>query len=158
MDALEELFGLDPNSPETLRADFLVESDMRLLDQLIEIRKSRNLSQRDVGRIMGISQPSVAQFEAHDSNPRLSTLRRYAMAVGALVRHQVEADTGQLSDGRWQRIDISWPAGVRTQTTAEQTATVHSASLRSGLAGEATFRHLADDRCDISRTDFALAA
>ena len=28
-------------------------------------------------------------FEAHDSDPRLSTIRRYALAVGAHVEHRV---------------------------------------------------------------------
>jgi DNA-binding XRE family transcriptional regulator len=154
MDALEELFGLDPNSPETLRADFLVEGDMRMLDALVEIRKSRSLSQREVGRIMGISQPSVAQFEAHDSNPRLSTIRRYAMAIGALIRHEVVADGGQLSDGRWQRIDIVVPSIIMHMPAGPMTVVTDSGDLRS--PGAAPFRYV-ENGCT-GRTDFALAA
>jgi len=32
---------------------------------------------------MGVSQPTVAGFERYDANPRLSTVRRYTLAVGA---------------------------------------------------------------------------
>jgi transcriptional regulator with XRE-family HTH domain len=39
---------------------------------------------------MGVTQPTVAAFEAHDSNPTLATLRRYALAVRASVSYTVE--------------------------------------------------------------------
>jgi transcriptional regulator with XRE-family HTH domain len=38
---------------------------------------------------MGVTQPSVAAFEREDSNPTLSTIRRYALAVGARISYQV---------------------------------------------------------------------
>lgn len=37
----------------------------------------------DVPPCMGVSQPTVAGFERYDANPRLSTVRRYTLAVGA---------------------------------------------------------------------------
>lgn len=73
------------------RAADLAEADERLLFELIHARKAAQLSQRDVARLLGIKQPSVAGFEAHDSDPKLSTIRRYALAVGAHVEHVVTA-------------------------------------------------------------------
>lgn len=100
MSTLDELLGLDPTSPEVLRADLLTENDRRLLDDLVRVRKERGLSQSDVAAQLGVKQPTVADFEAYDSNPTLSRIRRYAHAVGALISHRVELDSGQLLDHR----------------------------------------------------------
>ncbi len=100
MNILDELLGLDPTSQEVLRADFLAENDQALMDALIRVRAERGLTQAHVAKAMGVKQPTVADFEAHDSNPTLSRIRRYAHAVGALVAHRVEIDSGQLLDDR----------------------------------------------------------
>jgi transcriptional regulator with XRE-family HTH domain len=76
------------------RAEQLVESHFELMQSLISLRKKKGLSQETVGERMGISQPGVAAFEAMDSNPTLSSVRRYAHAVGARINHQVFDDSG----------------------------------------------------------------
>lgn len=96
---VERILGVDPTSPDALRAEQLATNDRALMRALVAIRKERGLSQAQVGAIMGISQPSVADFEAHDANPTLAKIRRYAHAVRALIVHKVEADEGQLLDG-----------------------------------------------------------
>lgn len=98
MTSLHEALGFDPNDPGVLRADALVTNDSMLLDQLIQMRIDKGLSQTEVGRRMGVSQPTVASFEAQ-RDPKLSTIRRYAHAVEALVSHTVESDEGQPSIG-----------------------------------------------------------
>ena len=40
---------------------------------------------------MGTDQASVSRFESGHSDAHLSTVRRYAKAVGALIRHEVIA-------------------------------------------------------------------
>lgn len=55
----------------------------RLLDELVERRKQLNLTQTDVARLMGVTQPTVSAFESEDSNPRIETVQRYARAVNA---------------------------------------------------------------------------
>lgn len=74
------------------RADALVESDFGLLQDLIALREKHHLSQEDVAVRMGVTQPTVSKFERTDANPRLSTIRRYAMAVDGLVLHKVIDD------------------------------------------------------------------
>lgn len=54
-----------------------------LLFGLIEVRGQRGLSQADVADVLGVSQQAVSKFEQMDSDPRLSTVRKYALAVGA---------------------------------------------------------------------------
>lgn len=53
-----------------------------LLDELVARRRATNLSQADVAERMGTSQPAVARLEAGGVDARLSTLERYAAAVG----------------------------------------------------------------------------
>jgi transcriptional regulator with XRE-family HTH domain len=68
----------------------LVRGHEDLMAQLIELRQTKGITQRTVAARMGVTQPTVAAFEAHDSNPTLATLRRYALAVRASITYTVE--------------------------------------------------------------------
>ncbi|AFV89399.1 XRE family transcriptional regulator [Acidipropionibacterium acidipropionici] len=87
------------------RADALVQDHWRMIEELIGHRKKHKLSQADVAFRMGVTQPTVSDFESDDSNPTLSTIRRYAMAVGARLNTEVaDEDVSQDHDqdeGPW---------------------------------------------------------
>lgn len=68
--------------------------------QLIELRKRHGLSQDTVAERMGVTQSAVSQFERYDANPTLSTIRRYAMAVGARLRTEVIDDVEDQAGSR----------------------------------------------------------
>jgi len=156
MEQLAEMLGIDLSSPEMVRADFLAHGDMNLLTELVKVRKERDLRQKDVAQLMGVSQPSVAQFEASGSNPRLSTIRRYAMAVGALIRHQVEADNGQLMDGRWQRLSVAGEPAVASSSAA-YTVLISADTIHN--TGAARFQGVGPTSQGVAeRFGFALAA
>jgi|GEM_PF-2213132 len=70
----------------------LVENQRKFLEQLIGMRKTHHLSQADVAERMGVSQPTVSAFESYDANPTLATIRRYAMAVDAVLVNEVIDD------------------------------------------------------------------
>ena len=53
-----------------------------LVRELVALRTSMGLSQTAVAERMGTSQPVVARLEAGDLDSRISTLERYADAVG----------------------------------------------------------------------------
>lgn len=153
MATLEEILGIDAADPEAHRARALAVNDRKLLQALVEIREERGLSQTAVAEKLGISQPSVAAFESTGSNPKLSTIRRYAQAVGALIRHEVTQDVGQLVDepNRW--------------TTAHIKSSSRSSSTKITAVkkpeGAASFRFHSDQIYEASkskRRDFALAA
>lgn len=74
------------------RADALVDAHEELMRRLIEMRKLHRISQETVAERMNVSQPTVAAFERYDSNPTLSTIRRYALAVGARIQNSVIDD------------------------------------------------------------------
>lgn len=102
------------------RAKELAKNDYRLLRDLIRIREKRGLSQKQIADSLGISQQAVSKFEQLDADPRLSTIRQYAHAVGALVAHAVVMDEGQLSEGQdWQvRSFVVTRAGHRSDNSA----------------------------------------
>lgn len=95
-------YPMSVEDPRTIarRADALVEDHEQLLSSLIELRKKHRLSQSVVAERMGVSQPTVAGFERYDANPTLSTIRRYAVSVGARLRTSVIDDCDTCADGR----------------------------------------------------------
>lgn len=85
-------------SPLTLaraRAKVLAREDREMRAELIRIRRELDLTQALVAERMGVSQQAVQKLERYDSDLRLSTLRRYSNAIGAIVEHRVTVDTGQ---------------------------------------------------------------
>lgn len=94
---ITELLGLDADDQETRALDDATAADMDLLERLVQVRRDQGLTQRDVAERMGRSQPNVSAFERIGGDPHLSTLRRYAAAVGARVRWQVIVDGGATS-------------------------------------------------------------
>jgi ribosome-binding protein aMBF1 (putative translation factor) len=63
-------------------AEAAVEVARKLLESLIEARLRAGLSQTEVARRMGLPQSAVVRLEAGAHSPTLSTLARYASAVG----------------------------------------------------------------------------
>ena len=80
---LELMFDLDPKL--MAMASDLVESFDDLLSGLIDLRVAKGLTQAEVASRMGVTQPAIAALEAHDANPTITTLVRYAHALHAKV-------------------------------------------------------------------------
>ncbi|GAA4693941.1 Helix-turn-helix domain-containing protein [Promicromonospora umidemergens] len=80
-------------SPETALAEVLAQEDRSLLHTLVMRRRALGLSQSAVAERMGVSQAVVSLFERAGNDPHLSTVRRYARALGVLVRHRVDTDS-----------------------------------------------------------------
>jgi DNA-binding XRE family transcriptional regulator len=59
-----------------------------------DARRRAGLSQLDVARLMGTAQSAVSAMEKQAVEPRLTTLFRYARAVGVRVRFTVEETSG----------------------------------------------------------------
>ncbi|XKH58490.1 helix-turn-helix domain-containing protein (plasmid) [Citricoccus nitrophenolicus] len=80
---LEVLLGIDPDDPSHALAEQLVAATSDMLDSLIANRKASGLTLEGVASRMGVSKQAVARIEGGDRDPHLSTLRRYAHAVGS---------------------------------------------------------------------------
>ena len=103
MNPKDDFLGLESETPTERRARILAGNDGDLLASLIAVRKTNGLTQQDLADRMGVTQATVAYFERYDSDPKLSTIRRYAHAVEALVDHTVEADITSASNGKSDR-------------------------------------------------------
>jgi len=57
--------------------------------QLVSLRRELGLSQVEVAARMGTSQSAVARFEAGELDVRLSTIERYAQALGATLEWRI---------------------------------------------------------------------
>ena len=60
-----------------------------LLDELVRARQASELSQTEIAARMGTSQSAVARLESGALDARLSTLERYAAALGQTVSWQI---------------------------------------------------------------------
>src|SRR6516164_5595628 len=59
-------------------------------------RRSAGLSQTEVAARMGTSQSAVARLETGDADVRVSTLERYAAAIGSQLAWQAQAGQAEL--------------------------------------------------------------
>jgi DNA-binding XRE family transcriptional regulator len=80
---VEESFQVWEQDPAFMAEYEALEEEFALAGALIRARAAADMSQHDIARHMGTSQPAVARLEGGKSNPSLATLRRYAAAVGA---------------------------------------------------------------------------
>ncbi|MGY1630788.1 helix-turn-helix domain-containing protein [Geodermatophilus sp. SYSU D01186] len=67
----------------------LADRRRELIEELVRARRESDLSQTDVAARMGTSQSAVARLESGELDARLSTLERYAAALGRTVDWQV---------------------------------------------------------------------
>lgn len=73
----------------------LSDQDLQLVYALINIRRESGIGQDVVAARMGWTVKDVQEFESFRDSPTLSTLRRYALAVGATYTHTVKALDGE---------------------------------------------------------------
>ncbi len=60
-----------------------------LIEELARTRRESELSQTEIAARMGTSQSAVARLESGELDARLSTLERYAAALGRTVDWQI---------------------------------------------------------------------
>ena len=105
---LYELLGEDKNAPEHKLARALRDADDQLFKDLVATRKSQGLTQMQMAQRMDTTQAAVSRFESGRTDPHLSTLRSYAMALGVVVRHEVVSQETLLTWGRAPGQHSTW--------------------------------------------------
>lgn len=83
---VDELLGIDRSDPGTQRAKLLHDEISDMIDGLARVRVENRLTQSTVAAEMGVHPSFVSRIEAGRQDLHLSTLRRYAWAVGATLR------------------------------------------------------------------------
>ena len=71
--------------------DALIDDHVQMLMALVRCRLRKELPIETVAERMGVSSEDVVAFEHYDANPRLDTIQRYALAVGARIVTRVES-------------------------------------------------------------------
>lgn len=83
------ILGFDPDSPAVQAGRRHGSVIARLIDGLVLVREKHSLTQAEVAERMDTTQSSVSSFERQGGDPKLSTLLRYADAVGAEIDFHV---------------------------------------------------------------------
>jgi transcriptional regulator with XRE-family HTH domain len=120
VDEFEDEFGAyleEAKQSPVFRAEYEDADDrQQLIDALVMLRRALGLSQKEVAKRMGIGQPTVSGFEKESSDPKLSTLQRYARAVEARLLIKVEmpavcdwVPSGFTAYGKWERVAPTKP-------------------------------------------------
>lgn len=84
----------------------LAAADNDLIWALIQARKDAGFSQRELAEYLGVKQSTISAFESPENNPRLSTIRRYALAVGARICHQIDTESRTVTSGGWTPVEL----------------------------------------------------
>ena len=66
--------------------------EITVFDLLVAMRRFQRIPLRTVARRMGANRHHIRKLERPGSDPHLSTVRRYALAIGAMVEHEVTPD------------------------------------------------------------------
>ena len=74
----------DEFEKEIYTPEEIAESDLRvaLIGEVIEARKKKGLSQRDLEDLSGVKQPIIARMENGNSIPNLNTLLKVLIPLG----------------------------------------------------------------------------
>lgn len=90
---------------------------MRIEQDLAKLRERRNVSQRQLAKILGVSQPAIAKIESGKAkNLELKTLVRYAVALGGRVRIAIDEDERTRSKPAARRVGNRGLTAVRRTT------------------------------------------
>jgi transcriptional regulator with XRE-family HTH domain len=83
-----------------------------LLARLTQLREEQGLSQHAVAVHIGTSQPAIARLEGGAADPRLSTLLRYASAIGIRLDWVAVDSLNTSSSSQHGRTDESSRVGI----------------------------------------------
>lgn len=80
--------------PEFKKEYDSLETEFKIKQALIDLRKTNNLSQKELSELTGIAQGDISKLENGKGNPTLEILNRIAKAMNAevkieFVRHAV---------------------------------------------------------------------
>lgn len=82
------------------RNEQAVQEELRLM-LLEELRKAESLSQAELARRMGVSQPAIARLESQE-DVQVSTLQRLVQALGGVLEITARLPSGSYRIGQFQ--------------------------------------------------------
>ena len=67
-----------------------------LSEQIKQLRKERNLTQEQLGKLVGVQSAQISKLENNTGNVTISTLLKIFTALKAKVKFEIEADKLEL--------------------------------------------------------------
>lgn len=81
----DDLLNSELQNPEFKSAYDALEDEFSLAQEVMQLRKNNNLTQKDLAKLAGTSQPAIARLESGNyKNLSLSFIRKVAEALGAV--------------------------------------------------------------------------
>ena len=97
---IAQFFDVDENSPETRLAVDQVSIDRDFLGDLVALRHRDAPDAEKFAATIGVELDELLYFESDPLDSDLGFIRLYALALGALLTHQVKS-AGELADLRY---------------------------------------------------------
>lgn len=73
-------------NPEFKEAWDALEPEYQVVRAIINARQERNITQKELAEITGITQADISRLENGNANPSLNTLKRLAEGLGMTVK------------------------------------------------------------------------
>lgn len=90
---LEDKYIGEQGTPERERYEF--ELSMEILgEKLKRIRKEKNLTQEQLGKLIGVQKAQISKLESGASSATISTITKVFKALKAKVKFQIEIEEG----------------------------------------------------------------
>ncbi|MCX6183435.1 MAG: helix-turn-helix transcriptional regulator [Bacteroidetes bacterium] len=88
----DEVIGIKGNDD---RDTYEYELQMDIIGELIKkAREERNLTQEELGKLIGVQKAQISRLEKHTGNVTLSTIVKVFSALKAKIKFQLEMDGG----------------------------------------------------------------
>lgn len=82
MSNFDEYFDEQMKDPELKKEYDALEPEFSIIQAMIDARKSRGITQKELSRRTGITQSDISKLENGNANPSIKTLRRLASGMG----------------------------------------------------------------------------
>lgn len=82
MSNFDEYFNEQMKDPELKKEYDALEPEFSIIQAMIDARKSRGITQKELSRRTGITQSDISKLENGNANPSIKTLRRLASGMG----------------------------------------------------------------------------
>ena len=86
MTTLDELIEEPLHDPKFKEEYDALEPEFTVMQAIIDARKERGMTQKDLARVTGISQADISRLERGTGNPSLKTLQRVAQALQMVLK------------------------------------------------------------------------
>jgi predicted transcriptional regulator len=63
-----------------------IQPELQIIDTLIEARKAKKITQKQLSELTGITQGDISKLENGSANPSIKTLQRLANALGMMLK------------------------------------------------------------------------